>query len=45
MKEAKESGELYFIEVKAAIGARTNLGRPTTTAIENKKNFIKFLNE
>ena len=45
LKEAKESGELYFIEVKAAIGARTNLGRPTTTAIENKKNFIKFLNE
>lgn len=41
---AKESSELYFIEVKCSIGAREDLGRPTTTAIENKKNFMKYLN-
>lgn len=40
---AKESNELCMIEVKCSIGARDNLGRPTTTAIENKENFMKFL--
>jgi phosphonopyruvate decarboxylase len=43
LSEAKKSEELYFIEVKAAIGARSNLGRPTTTAIENKENFMQQL--
>ena len=32
-----------FIEVKSAIGARENLGRPTTSAKENKKCFMDFL--
>ena len=45
LKNAKKSNELCFIEVKAAIGARENLGRPTTTAIENKDAFMEFLKE
>ncbi len=32
--------ELCFIEAKCAIGARNNLGRPTTSPIENKEIFI-----
>ena len=42
---AKKSEELCFIEVKSAIGAREDLGRPTTTAVENKEGFMKFLAE
>ncbi len=34
---------LSFIEVKCAIGARSDLGRPTTTAKVNKEIFIKYL--
>lgn len=44
LKAAKEKGELTLIEVKCAIGARYDLGRPTTTAIENKINFMEYLN-
>lgn len=40
---AKTRDKLSFIEVKSSIGARDNLGRPTTTAIENKKNFMDYL--
>lgn len=40
---AKQSNELTFIEVKSAIGARENLGRPTTTPIENKVMFMEDL--
>lgn len=40
---AKNRNELSFIEVKCSIGARENLGRPTTTALENKKNFMEYL--
>jgi phosphonopyruvate decarboxylase len=43
LKLAKERNCLSFIEVKCSIGARENLGRPTTTAIENKENFIEYL--
>lgn len=43
LKKAKSLKALCFIEVKAAIGARKNLGRPTTTARENKDNFMKEL--
>lgn len=43
LKCAKEKNELSFIEVKCSIGARENLGRPTTTAIENKENFMEYL--
>lgn len=40
---AKTRNELSFIEVKCSIGARKDLGRPTTTAIENKTEFMKYL--
>ncbi len=42
---AKKQDILGLIEVKCAIGARTDLGRPTTTAMENKKIFMDFLKE
>ena len=40
---AKNRDELSFIEVKCSIGARDDLGRPTTTALENKQNFMEYL--
>lgn len=43
LEEAKKLEELCFIEVKSAIGARIDLGRPTTTALENKENFVRKL--
>ena len=43
LKAAKERNELSFIEVKCSIGARDDLGRPTTTALENKENFMNYL--
>lgn len=39
----KEKNELSLIEVKCAIGARENLGRPTTTAKQNKEDFMRIL--
>ncbi len=41
--DAKERHELCLIEVKCSIGARADLGRPTTTALENKENFMRYL--
>lgn len=41
--EAKSRNELSLIEVKCSIGARENLGRPTTTALENRQNFMEYL--
>lgn len=43
--EAKISQQLTFIEAVCAIGARSDLGRPTTTAMENKQGFMKYLAE
>ena len=40
LEAAKLRNELSLIEVKCSIGARENLGRPTTTARENKKSFM-----
>ncbi|MBQ1414289.1 MAG: phosphonopyruvate decarboxylase [Clostridia bacterium] len=40
---AKERKELSLIEVTCSIGAREDLGRPTTTALENKQNFMDYL--
>ena len=45
IKKVKDNNYLSFIEIKSSIGARDNLGRPTSTAIENKKKFMKFLKE
>ncbi len=44
LEAAKARKALSFIEVKCSIGARDDLGRPTTTAIENKNNFMEYLN-
>lgn len=43
LQAAKERNELSLIEVKCSIGAREDLGRPTTTALENKNNFMDYL--
>lgn len=40
---AKEKNCLCMIEVKCSIGARDDLGRPTTTAIQNKEMFMEYL--
>ena len=40
---AKERDTLSLIEVKCSIGAREDLGRPTTTALDNKKGFMEYL--
>lgn len=45
LRKVKETNGLSFVEIKAAIGSRNDLGRPTTTAKENKENFMKFLGE
>ena len=44
LEAAKARNELSLIEVKCSIGARDDLGRPTTTALENKVNFMNYLN-
>ena len=43
LDEAKSRNELCLIEVKSSIGARDDLGRPTTTAMENKQSFMEYL--
>lgn len=45
LEAAKGRSELSLIEVKCSIGAREDLGRPTTTALENKKNFMSYLSD
>ena len=39
----KTTAGLHFIEVASAIGARDDLGRPTTSALENKQNFMRYI--
>jgi phosphonopyruvate decarboxylase len=43
LEKACMANELTFIEAKATIGARADLGRPTATAKENKEAFMKNL--
>jgi len=43
LQEAKGKNELSLIEIECAIGARDDLGRPTTSAKENKESFMKQL--
>lgn len=45
LQHAKAAAVLSLIEVKCAVGARADLGRPKTTPKENRDNFIKFLSE
>lgn len=40
---AKRRNNLSLIEVKCSIGARDDLGRPTTTALDNKQHFMDYL--
>lgn len=43
LESVKKQNELSLIEVKCSIGARENLGRPTITALENKQNFMEYI--
>ncbi len=43
LEAARKRNTLSMIEVKCAIGARDDLGRPTTTALENRNNFMEYL--
>lgn len=43
LETAKIRKKLSLIEVTCAIGAREDLGRPTTTALENKEAFMRYL--
>lgn len=43
LERVKSKQELSLIEVKSSIGARENLGRPMTTALENKEMFMEYL--
>lgn len=42
---ARERGALTLIEARCAIGARADLGRPTTSALQNKESFMEYLTE
>ena len=41
LNKAAKADSLVFVEVECGIGARDDLGRPTTTARENKENFMR----
>lgn len=43
LEAAKRRKMLSLIEVKCAIGARSDLGRPKSSALENKRNFMNYI--
>ncbi|MHC1786955.1 MAG: thiamine pyrophosphate-dependent enzyme [Christensenellales bacterium] len=43
LQAAKARSDLCLIQVKCAVGARADLGRPTTTAKTNKELFMRYL--
>lgn len=43
LEAAKDRNELSLIEVKCSIGSRDDLGRPTTTTLENKRSFMDYV--
>ena len=43
LSEARNTRSLRLIEILCAIGARADLGRPTTTPVENKRAFMDTL--
>lgn len=45
LNSAKKTEGLSLIEVKCALGARDDLGRPTTTAKQNKEAFMNALSK
>jgi len=44
LKQAKEANQLTFMEVKCALGACADLGRPAITPQEHKEAFMVTLN-
>ena len=45
LEKVKTDNGPALIEVKVALGARADLGRPILKAVDNKSNFMKFLGE
>lgn len=45
LEAAKQRGTLCLIEAACAIGARADLGRPTTSPVENKQRFMEYLSQ
>ena len=45
LREVKNKNVLCFIEVKSKIGSRSDLGRPTLSPTDNKKSFMRVINE
>ena len=45
LEKAKQYIGLCMVEVKCALGAREDLGRPTTSAIDNKKSFMNYISK
>lgn len=45
LKLAKERNELSMIEIKCSVGSRGDLGRPTTSPIENRDGFMRYLED
>lgn len=45
LSSARDADQLAFIEIKCAKGARDDLGRPKTSAKENKDIFMSYINE
>lgn len=43
LRKARSNNSLTFIEAKCRIHSRSDLGRPTTSALDNKNSFMKFL--
>lgn len=43
LEEAAKRNALSFLEIKAAVGARDDLGRPTVSPADNKINFMEHL--
>lgn len=43
LQEIANEKYLTLLEIKVALGARADLGRPTIPAIENKNNFMNYL--
>lgn len=42
LERIKREGRLAFLEVKCSLGARSDLGRPTTAPTENKRAFMEY---
>ena len=43
MRELKRVAGPVLLEIRINKGARSNLGRPKTTPIENKSEFMRFV--